>query len=96
MLLIGSIRATIADARKLLKEAKKPALILGGRALRKPGLAAAAEIQAKTGCDLLRITFPAYVDAGVGLPVLKPIPYFPGQAQALLGKLRYINSGRNQ
>jgi acetolactate synthase-1/2/3 large subunit len=37
-------QATITNARKLLKGAKKPALILGGRALRKPGLAAAAEI----------------------------------------------------
>jgi acetolactate synthase-1/2/3 large subunit len=78
-------QAAIAGARKLLKEARKPALILGGRALRKPGLAAAAEIQAKTGCDLLMITFPAYVDAGEGLPVVTRIPYFPGQARTLLG-----------
>jgi acetolactate synthase-1/2/3 large subunit len=78
-------QATIARASELLKEARKPALILGGRALRKPGLAAAAEIQAKTGCDLLMITFPAYIDAGVGLPVLKRIPYFPGEARTLLG-----------
>ncbi len=89
--------ATIATARKLLKEAKKPALILGGRALRRPGLAAAAGIQAKTGCDLLRITFPAYVDAGVGLPVLKPIPYVPGQAQAFLGNYdTLILAGTNE
>ncbi len=78
-------QATIANARKLLKEAKKPALILGGRALRKPGLEAAAQIQAKTGCGLLMITYPAYFDAGVGLPVLTRIPHFPGQARALLG-----------
>ncbi len=74
-------QTTIAKARELLEETKKPALILGGRALRAPGLAAAAKIQAKTGCDLLRITFPAYVDAGVGLPILRPIPYIPAQAQ---------------
>ena len=78
-------QATIATARKLLKEAQKPALILGGRALRKPSLAAAAEIQVKTGCGLLRITFPAYVDSGEGLPIVRPIPYVPGQARALLG-----------
>ncbi len=79
-------QATIASARNLLKEAKKPALILGGRALRKPSLAAAAEIQAKTGCDLFMITFPAHFDAGVGLPVVTRIPHFPGQARTLLGK----------
>ena len=77
-------QGVIANARELLEKAKKPALILGGRALRKPGLTAAAEIQAKTGCDLLMITFPAYFDSGEGLPILKRIPYFPGQAQTLL------------
>ncbi len=76
----------IASACALLRKAKKPALLLGGGALRKPGLAAAAEIQAKTGCDLLMITFPAYFDCGEGLPLLKRIPYFPEQAQELLIK----------
>jgi acetolactate synthase-1/2/3 large subunit len=87
----------IANARKLLKDANKPALILGGRALRKPGLAAAAAIQAKTGCDLLMITFPAYFDSGEGLPVLTRIPYNPGQAQTLLGSYdTLILAGANQ
>jgi acetolactate synthase I/II/III large subunit len=90
-------RAAIAGARKLLKDANKPALILGGQALRKPGLAAAAEIQVKTGCDLLMITFPAYLDIGEGLPVLKRIPYMPGQAQTLLGNYdTFILAGANE
>ena len=90
-------QATIANARKLLKEAKKPALILGGRALRKPGLAAAAEIQAKTGCDLLMITFPAYFESGEGLPILKRIPYLPGMAQTLLANYdTFILAGTNE
>lgn len=76
----------IPHAVSIIDEAKKPALILGGRALRQQGLAAAAQIKAKTDCDLLMITFPAYYDAGVGLPVLKRIPYFPGQAQKFLAK----------
>lgn len=76
---------TIEKARRLLKEARKPALILGGRALRAAGLTAGAKIKAKTGCDLLRITFPAYCDSGTGLPVVRPIPYVPAHAQAFLG-----------
>jgi acetolactate synthase-1/2/3 large subunit len=76
----------ITHAVSLIKEAKKPALILGDRALRKFGLAAAAQIKAKTDCDLLMTTFPAYFDSGVGLPVLKRIPYFPGQALKLLAQ----------
>ncbi|MFZ0929069.1 MAG: acetolactate synthase large subunit, partial [Syntrophobacteraceae bacterium] len=90
-------QATIVNARKLLKEAKKPALILGGRALRKPGLAAAAEIQAKTGCDLLMVTFPAYFESGEGLPILKRIPYLPGMAQTLLANYdTFILAGANE
>ena len=75
---------TIAEACRLLKEARKPSLILDGRALRTVGLAAAAKIRAKTGCDLLRINFPAYCDCGTGLPAVRPIPYVPAQAEALL------------
>lgn len=78
----------------LIKQAKKPALILGGRALRLPALSAAADIKAKTGCDLLMMTFPAYFDAGAGLPVLKRVPYFPGQAQkALAGYDAFVMIG---
>ena len=76
----------IPHAVSMIQEAKNPALILGDRALRQQGLAAAAQIKAKTGCDLLMITFPSYFDAGVGLPVLKRIPYFPGQAQKFLAR----------
>lgn len=76
----------IPHAVSMIQEAKKPALILGDRALRKEGLAAAAQIKAKTGCDLLMITFPAYFEAGAGLPVLNRIPYFPGQAQKFLAR----------
>lgn len=76
----------IQAAVKLIKKASKPALILGGRALRKPGLDAAAKIKSATGCDLLMITFPAYLDRGAGFPMLKRIPYFPEQASALLAE----------
>lgn len=76
----------IPPAVEMIKEAKKPAIILGGRALRGHGLAAAAQIKAKTECDILMITFPACYDAGAGLPLLKRIPYFPGEAQKLLKK----------
>ncbi len=84
-------------AASMIQEAKKPALILGGRALRTQGLAAAAQIKTKTECDLLMITFPAYYEAGAGLPVLKRIPYFPEQAQKFLARYdAFIMVGTNE
>jgi len=44
---------SINHAAEVLHTEQKSALILGGRALRKEGLMAAAKIKARTGCDLL-------------------------------------------
>ena len=74
----------IDEAATLIRRSQRPALILGGRALRKTGLDAAARIKAKTGCDLLMATFPAYADRGAGLPALTRIPYFPRHARNML------------
>jgi acetolactate synthase-1/2/3 large subunit len=79
-------RKKIQAAVNLIKKSSKPALILGGRALRKEALVTAAKIKAATGCDLLMVTFPAYLDRGAGMPLLKRIPYFPEQASALLAE----------
>ncbi len=89
-------QAAIANARKLLKEAKKPALILGGRALRKPGLAAAADIRAKTGCDLFMTTYPAYFDAGVGSAFRHTYSSFPGTGTNTPWHVRYVDSCGNR
>ncbi|MFA5180192.1 MAG: acetolactate synthase large subunit [Syntrophales bacterium] len=64
----------------LLKSARKAVIIMDGKALRKSGLHAAARIKAATGCDLMSVTFPAYMDRGAGLPFLPRVPYFPEQA----------------
>jgi acetolactate synthase I/II/III large subunit len=76
----------IEAAAELLKKSVKPALLLGANALRKPCLEAAAKIKAATGCDLLMVNFPAYQDSGAGFPLLKRVPYFPEQADALLSQ----------
>ncbi len=76
----------ILPAVSMIQDAVRPALILGDKALRQRGLAAAAQISAKTGCDLLMVTFPAFYEAGAGRPVLKRIPYFPAEAQKMLKK----------
>ena len=76
--------ALIEEAVRVLSYGKRPAMILGGRALRREGLAIAARIRAATGCDLLANSFPGYMDRGGGLPVVTRIPYFPEPAMEML------------
>ena len=75
---------SISQAAEMLHTEQKSALILGGRALRKEGLMAAARIKAATGCDLLSERAPARIERGVGIPSTETIPYFPRQAMELL------------
>jgi len=63
-----------------LKTIRKVALMLGGRALRRPGLEDAARIQKSIECDLLAPTLPGYMERGPGLPNVERVPYFPERA----------------
>ena len=83
-------KESIERAADLLRTHQKAALILGGRALRKRGLAAAARIKAKTGCDLLSERAPARMERGAGIPATEFIPYFPRQALDLLSKYQVV------
>ena len=83
-------KESIERAADLLRTHQKAALILGGRALRKRGLAAAARIKAKTGCDLLSERAPARMERGAGIPATEFIPYFPRQALDLLSKYQAV------
>ena len=88
---INSIdRDSVVRAAALLRTDKKIALILGGRALRKEGLKAAARISAKTGCDLLAERAPARMERGAGIPPLLIIPYFPSQALDLFSRYQAV------
>ncbi len=80
----------IEQAAELLRTEQKTALVLGGRALRKRGLAAAARIKGKTGCDLIAERAPARMERGVGIAATDFIPYFPRQALELLSKYRAV------
>ncbi len=81
---------SISHAAEALHSGSKSALILGGRALRKEGLSAAARIKAASGCDLLSERAPARIERGAGIPPTEVIPYFPRQALALLSGYQVI------
>jgi acetolactate synthase-1/2/3 large subunit len=76
---------SIAEA---LRDAENGALFLGGRALREPGLRAAARVATAVGARLLCETFPARIERGRGLPAVERLPYFPEQAIETLAGLR--------
>jgi acetolactate synthase-1/2/3 large subunit len=65
---------SIERAVQLMRHNRKVALMIGGRALRKRGLLAAARIKALKECDLLTDYLPGYMERGVGLPEIIRIP----------------------
>ena len=69
-------------------------ILLGGAALRRPGLEAASRIAAATGARLLCETFPARLERGAGLPGLERLAYLAESAQSqLAGTTRLILAG---
>lgn len=74
---------TIERTRLLLRNHSASALMLGGKALNKSGLAAAARIKAVTGCDLFTEIFPVCWERGAGLPVVQRTAHLPGQQDML-------------
>jgi acetolactate synthase I/II/III large subunit len=69
-------------------------ILLGGAALRRPGLEAASRIAAATGARLLCETFPARLERGAGLPGLERLAYLAEFAQSqLAGTTQLILAG---
>jgi acetolactate synthase-1/2/3 large subunit len=84
-------------AGRLLAAGEPSAILLGGPALREPGLRAAARIAAKTGARLFCETFPGRVERGGGLPALERLPYFPEAAlKALSGARTLVLAGARE
>jgi acetolactate synthase I/II/III large subunit len=79
----------LAAAAKALRSSNV-GLLLGGAALREPGLVAAARIAAATGARLLCETFPARLERGAGLPAVDRIAYLPEMAAQQLAGLETL------
>jgi acetolactate synthase-1/2/3 large subunit len=82
--------SSIESAASRLQTFQRVALMLGGRALREPGLKAAARIQRRIGCDLLAPTLPGYMERGPGLPIVERVPYFPERAVEMVSRYEVI------
>jgi acetolactate synthase I/II/III large subunit len=68
----------------------KAAILLGGRALREPGLAAAGRIAAATGAQVLAEAFPTRIERGAGVPAAERIAYLAELASVQLAGLRHL------
>lgn len=75
---------TVDEAAGWLRRGLPTALMLGGPALRGPGLQAAARIARKSGAELISNTFEARFTRGAGRPLVKRLPYFPERVQKRL------------
>jgi acetolactate synthase-1/2/3 large subunit len=73
-----------------LRKSNKVAVLLGGRALRKPGLDAAVRVKSVLGCDFFAPMLPGYMENGLGLPLVQRVPYFPEKATALFSRYDVI------
>jgi acetolactate synthase-1/2/3 large subunit len=82
--------AVLAELADVLRSGEPAVLFLGGRALREPGLVAAARIAAATGAALIAQTFPARLERGAGIPAVDRLPYFAEQATARLAPYRHV------
>jgi acetolactate synthase-1/2/3 large subunit len=82
--------SAVEAAARRLREGTGAALLLGGGALRAPGLHAARRIAGASGARLLSETFPARLERGAGLPRTEPLAYFPLMAAGQLDGLRAL------
>ncbi|MDP5209362.1 acetolactate synthase large subunit [Microbulbifer sp. 2205BS26-8] len=84
--------APIADSTAIdavaeaIRSSRKTALLLGGRALREPGLLAAARIAAHSGVVVFAETFPTRIERGAGLPSVERIAYLAELASLQLSE----------
>ena len=80
----------IASAAAVLRGGEPCVILLGGQAMRRPGLEAASRIAQATGARLLAETFPARHERGAGLPAIDRLAYLAEFAVAQLGDVRHL------
>ena len=87
---IASADVVSAVAAALRGGGERTAILLGGRALREPGLLAAARVAAATGTKLYAEVFPTRLERGAGLPHVERIAYLAELAGVQLAGLKHL------
>lgn len=87
---VGPQPEAVARAARALRSGRSAALLLGGRALREPGLSHASRIAGATASRLLCPTFAPRVERGAGRASVQPLPYFAEKAVEMLSGVRHL------
>ncbi len=82
--------SAVDRAARLLRGDEPVLLLLTGQALTEQGLALAARIAGKTGCDVMAQTFNPRMARGDGRFFVERVPYIVDQALPALRKFRHI------
>ena len=80
----------VEEVAQALRGRGASALLLGGRALREPGLLAAARVAAATGAKVFAEAFPTRMERGAGLPHVERIAYLAELASVQLDGLKNL------
>ena len=80
----------VEEAARAIGSKGDTAILLGGRALREPGLRAAGQIAAATGAKLLAEVFPTRLERGAGLPPIERVAYLGELASVQLAGLKQL------
>jgi acetolactate synthase-1/2/3 large subunit len=80
----------VEEVAAALRGRGSSAILLGGGALREPGLLAAGRIAAATGAKLLAEAFPTRLERGAGLPPVERLAYLAELASVQLDGLRHL------
>jgi acetolactate synthase-1/2/3 large subunit len=81
---------TITLVAKALRSGEPVALLIGGAAVREPGLRVVSAIAAATGAKVLGEVFPARLERGAGVPPLERLGYLAEFAVAQLAGIRHL------
>ena len=80
----------IEAVARVLHGRGRTAILLGGRALREPGLRCATQIATATGATLLCEVFPTRLEQGAGVPAVERLAYLPELASVQLDGLKHL------
>jgi len=81
---------TLEAVAAVLRSGEPAALLIGGPAVRRRGLAAAAAVTSTSGARVLGETFPANLERGAGIPPLERLGYLAELMEAQLAGVRHL------